>query len=355
MDPHVFHRVVAALVGDLLRGPQAPDQGDHLVGAAAAFLDRHLARAELLRVLPTDADAEDHAPVGDAVEVGDLLGHERGWIERQEQDRRADLHPLGQRREPGQAHHRLGTRVARRDVPADPQRVDGLVLERRGPARVAAGHEPDADLVVLPVAVNGVPPLVGRARRERARGASSSTSSLSWPMSGPGVTAQSRSEKSHGARITRVRPISGCSMSTKTPRAATCGSVASASFVMTAIAGTPAACSVSNASREERRRVHALIASSMTSPAARARVPRSGSHRSTPPGRARGTAPPTPRRRRRQPRPSRRHRPRGRRRAGTSRGARSRCGCPSRHRAGRARSASGALATTTSRDARSMC
>ena len=226
--------------------------------------------AELLRVLPTDADAEDHAPVGDAVEVGDLLGHERGWIERQEQDRRADLHPLGQRGRAGRGSSSprgsgCATRRARRPTASRWPRP-------RAP-RSGARSPPATSPMRISSLVAGRGQWSTSARRARSSGESprsvSSTSSLSWPMSGPCVTAQSRSEKSHGARITRVRPISGCSMSTKTPRAATCGSFASASFVMTAIAGTPAACSVSNASREERRRVHALTASSMTSPAAR--------------------------------------------------------------------------------------
>ena len=184
MDAHVLHRVVAAFVGDLLRGPQAPDQGDHLVGAAAAFGDRDLARAELLRVLAADPDADDDASVGGAVDVGDLFGHERGWIERQEQDRCADLHPFGQRCQSGEAHHRLGARVAGRDVPANPQRVDRFALQRRGPACVAAAHDPDPHL-----ATAGRRQRSTSARRARSSGDSprsvSSTSSLSWPMSGP--------------------------------------------------------------------------------------------------------------------------------------------------------------------------
>ena len=63
-----------------------------------------------------------------------------------------------------------------------------------------------------------------------------------------------RSEHSHGACIARVRPSSGCSRSTDTPRASRCGSVASVLFVITAIAGTPSACRVSKVSRGATRR-----------------------------------------------------------------------------------------------------
>ena len=87
---HVLHRVEAAVVADLLRGPQAAEQRDRLVGAPASLLDRDLAGAELRRVLAADADAEHESTAAGVVEVGDLLGDDRRRIQRQEQDRRAD-------------------------------------------------------------------------------------------------------------------------------------------------------------------------------------------------------------------------------------------------------------------------
>ena len=81
MDAHVVHRVVRALVGDGLRGPESADQWDHLVGPPAALVHRDLTGAELLRVLPADAHAGDEATPGRPVEVGRLLRDQRRGIE----------------------------------------------------------------------------------------------------------------------------------------------------------------------------------------------------------------------------------------------------------------------------------
>ncbi len=73
-------------MGYWLGSPQPSDQGDHLVRATPAFLHGDLHRRKLLRVFAADTNAEDHSSVGDTVEIGDLLGHEGGRIERQQQN-----------------------------------------------------------------------------------------------------------------------------------------------------------------------------------------------------------------------------------------------------------------------------
>ena len=57
------------------------------------------------------------------------------------------LHAFGDRGEPREAHHRLGGRVRRRDVAADPERVDGERLELRDALQVCGGDEADLEVV----------------------------------------------------------------------------------------------------------------------------------------------------------------------------------------------------------------
>src|ERR1019366_606175 len=89
-------------------------------------------------------------PTGRAIEVGDLLGHERRRIEREEQDGAADEDTLGDRRESRQSDDDLRTRVTRRDVTADPERVEFPCLELVRLLGVAGRDYSDPDLRIGP-------------------------------------------------------------------------------------------------------------------------------------------------------------------------------------------------------------
>ena len=84
-------------VSDLFGRPESAEQWDRLIRPMAALVDGHLAGPELLRVLAADADPQDQAATGGTVEISDLLGDDRRRIERQEQDGRTDVDPLGRR------------------------------------------------------------------------------------------------------------------------------------------------------------------------------------------------------------------------------------------------------------------
>src|SRR5439155_21866864 len=66
-DCHVPDAEVLSLVAEALVGPEALDDLQALVRARPAFLHRNPHRREIGRVVPSDTDAEDHAPTGQHV------------------------------------------------------------------------------------------------------------------------------------------------------------------------------------------------------------------------------------------------------------------------------------------------
>ena len=82
---------VAAVVGDLILGPQAAHQPERLGAAGAAMGQAGSERLKLLRPV-AQADAEDEAPFGDVVQGSRLLGDVHRVQQRQQQDRGGQLH-----------------------------------------------------------------------------------------------------------------------------------------------------------------------------------------------------------------------------------------------------------------------
>ena len=94
MDAHAVEVGELPVVRHGLTRPEPAQQGDRLVGARPALADGHATGRELRRVLAAHADPEGHAAAGGAIEVGDLLGDDRGRVEGEEQDGGADAHTL---------------------------------------------------------------------------------------------------------------------------------------------------------------------------------------------------------------------------------------------------------------------
>lgn len=65
-------------MGGLFVGPQRPHRRHVVVGATTPVVEGHPEGVELL-LEPADADAELHAPAGQCVEGGELLG-EHQWV-----------------------------------------------------------------------------------------------------------------------------------------------------------------------------------------------------------------------------------------------------------------------------------
>ena len=94
-----------SLVAEALVGPEAFDDLQALVRARPAFLHRNPHRREIGRVVPSDTDAEDHAPTGQHVQARDRLGDQDRVPERQDDDIADDPHVLGHR---GKGRHQGG-------------------------------------------------------------------------------------------------------------------------------------------------------------------------------------------------------------------------------------------------------
>ncbi len=79
-----------------VRRPQLAHRGDVLIGAAAAILERHPCRVELL-LRPADAGAQQHASARHRIERGDLPGADHRIVLRQNQDSggKADVRRCG--------------------------------------------------------------------------------------------------------------------------------------------------------------------------------------------------------------------------------------------------------------------
>ncbi len=127
--------------------PEPLQHTNRLVRAGAPLRDRCLQRLELVRVLAADTHSEHHAATGGAIELGELLGHDHGVVERCEQDGRPDPDPLGLTGEERGADHRLRHRAAVGEMPRRPERIDAQRFEpldvsaTGGLARSASGQE----------------------------------------------------------------------------------------------------------------------------------------------------------------------------------------------------------------------
>jgi hypothetical protein len=73
-------------MGLFLTTPQPAQEGDGLIGAGSSLREWYLTRPELLGIFAPYPHAERHPAAGGPVEIGDLLGHDGGWVERKEED-----------------------------------------------------------------------------------------------------------------------------------------------------------------------------------------------------------------------------------------------------------------------------
>src|SRR3972149_6054658 len=81
LERHALELGEAPVEGDVILGPELAQDPHRLVGAGAALVDGDADGLELLRVLATDAYAEDDAAAGDDVHGGDLLAGQGGRAE----------------------------------------------------------------------------------------------------------------------------------------------------------------------------------------------------------------------------------------------------------------------------------
>ena len=90
----VVHLIEAALVRDLVLGPQAADQGDAFLEPGGSFLQRHVEGGELDLAI-AEADTEHVVAARQHIERGGFFGNLHGVQQRQDQDVGANLHALG--------------------------------------------------------------------------------------------------------------------------------------------------------------------------------------------------------------------------------------------------------------------
>ena len=139
VDPDVAQPVPAALEGDEILAPEAAQDLHLLLHPPAPIAEVLVQGLELDRV-PADADAEARAPAAEDVELGRLLGDQRGLALRQDEDRGGELDALGDRRQVGEEQERFMEHPLPR-----------VELRPRGTARDArAEHVVDRGQVVEP-------------------------------------------------------------------------------------------------------------------------------------------------------------------------------------------------------------
>ena len=134
-------------------------------GAALARVDAD--RLEVLLPLAADAHAEDHAPAGDVVEGGELLGDHARLAEGQKHDPGAERDPLRHSGEGGERDDDVQDRIAVRDVVARPDRVVAQLFRRLREVAVAArvGHPVDLLAAALDAERDGQTTVVRPAAR----------------------------------------------------------------------------------------------------------------------------------------------------------------------------------------------
>ena len=136
LDRHAVEVVVPAVELHVRTGEQRHRRVQHFVGSATAFGLVHATRLELGAV-PAGADPVDVAVAREVVQRGDLLRQHRRLPGRQDEDRRAELDPLGHRGDVRQRHQRVEPAdpveaMRGDDVVGDPQRVETQLLGAAG-------------------------------------------------------------------------------------------------------------------------------------------------------------------------------------------------------------------------------
>lgn len=104
---------------------------------------RHADGRKVRLVLSADTDPENHAPTRSVVEVGHLLGEERGRIEREHEGGRADRRGAGLLDEPGQPDHGFRRGIHRGDMAAHPKGAHPRLLEAPEHRSIGRGDEPE--------------------------------------------------------------------------------------------------------------------------------------------------------------------------------------------------------------------
>ena len=141
VDPEAVEREVASVVDNRLPRPEASQQVDALVGARPTLAGRHADGREVRLVLAADTDPENHASTRSVVQIGYLLGEERGRIEREQEGGGANRRGAGLLDEPGQPDHRFRRRIDRGDMAPHPKGAHSLVLEAPDHRSVGRGDE----------------------------------------------------------------------------------------------------------------------------------------------------------------------------------------------------------------------
>ena len=136
--PPLRHPVVAPLKRKLLPGPGLDHQVQRFLEAADALLPRHAVGGEFLRHVPR-RHAEDETPAREVVDHRDILGEPERRVERHQQHRRADPHPLGDRSGACHRHQRAGAKTVLLDMVGALEGRDVAKLLR---PRQAAQHVP---------------------------------------------------------------------------------------------------------------------------------------------------------------------------------------------------------------------
>ena len=111
-------------MADRLAAPQLPQQRDRFRQARASLAQRHAAGLVFLREFAADADAEDEPALAQVIERRDLLRDRHRMAQRQQIDLGAEHQAPADHRRLRQLQQRIEDRDGKRDVVADPDRID---------------------------------------------------------------------------------------------------------------------------------------------------------------------------------------------------------------------------------------
>ena len=106
VDAAVVEIVELALEGDVRLGPQRLHEADLLLGALAARLEIR-AQALELDLVPAHSDAQAETPLGQGIEAGRLLGHQRRLALGQDQHAGGEADLLRDAGQEGEQHERI--------------------------------------------------------------------------------------------------------------------------------------------------------------------------------------------------------------------------------------------------------
>jgi len=140
VDAHLVEPREAAVEGGRRVAPERAHDVDGLGDAGPTLVVGHTAHLELLRVLATDAHAEDEPPAREHVEGGAHLGRHRGGAERQQIHARPELDPAGDAGVAREQGERLEDRVVKRNVIARPDGLEAQFLEATDETKLLLGR-----------------------------------------------------------------------------------------------------------------------------------------------------------------------------------------------------------------------